>query len=277
MNKSKPIVSIVTIVYNDIGSIERTILSVLEQTYQHIEYIIIDGGSKDGTVDIIKKYDQYIYYWVSEPDNGIYDAMNKGIDKAAGDWIIFINSGDQICENSLSEIFSINHTSDVIYGDCINHFEWVNIIYAPKELEYITTDMPFNHPATITKTAIAKKTKFDCKYKIAADYDFFYKLYNQGYKFEYFPISVSTFDMTDNGVSKTNIELLKKEVEKISGKSQITLPPASRYKLRNKFVSTIKKKMKLFIPKQILKAYRKKVIQRILKEDSRMKDAFLIE
>jgi glycosyltransferase involved in cell wall biosynthesis len=88
--QNNPLVTIVTVSYNVVSTIERTILSVVNQTYSNIEYIIIDGGSTDGTVDIIKKYMDKIAYWVSEPDKGIYDAMNKGILMAKGQWINFM-------------------------------------------------------------------------------------------------------------------------------------------------------------------------------------------
>ena len=91
-NNIKPLITVVTICYNAVDTIEETIKSVIEQTYPNIEYIVIDGGSKDGTVDIIKKYQDKISYWVSEPDRGIYDAMNKGTMKANGRWINFMNS-----------------------------------------------------------------------------------------------------------------------------------------------------------------------------------------
>ncbi|RHJ54940.1 glycosyltransferase family 2 protein [Bacteroides sp. AM10-21B] len=100
-------ISVVTVCYNAADTIERTMLSVLNQTYHDIEYIIIDGGSTDGTVDIIRKYADKIAYWVSEPDKGIYDAMNKGIKVATGEWINFMNAGDIFCDkNVLTNIFS---------------------------------------------------------------------------------------------------------------------------------------------------------------------------
>ena len=114
-----PKISIVTISYNIVSSIEKTILSVISQTYSNIEYIVIDGGSTDGTVDIIKKYSNKISYWVSERDKGIYDAMNKGIEAATGDWINFMNAGDLFFHNNvISEIIPfLDNNVDIIYGD----------------------------------------------------------------------------------------------------------------------------------------------------------------
>ena len=96
-------ISVVTVCYNSVDSIEETMLSVLNQTYSDVEYIIIDGGSTDGTVDIIKKYADRLVYWVSEPDKGIYDAMNKGIAAATGDYINFMNSGDRFASTNVIE------------------------------------------------------------------------------------------------------------------------------------------------------------------------------
>ena len=111
-------VTIITISYNAVLGIERTINSVITQTYSNLQYIIIDGGSTDGTVDIIKKYADKIDYWVSEPDSGIYYAMNKGIAIADGDWINFMNAGDYFVDrNVIEQIFqhNIECTDNVIY------------------------------------------------------------------------------------------------------------------------------------------------------------------
>ena len=123
MNTNKPLVTIITVSYNVVDTIESTIQSVVNQRYNNIEYIIIDGGSNDGTVDIIKKYEDHITYWISEPDGGIYYGMNKGIIKSNGDWLCFMNAGDRFASNDVLEhIFDSNivfDNIDVIFGDVI--------------------------------------------------------------------------------------------------------------------------------------------------------------
>lgn len=122
MENKLPKITIVTVCFNAVKSIEETMLSVLNQTYLNIEYIIIDGGSTDGTVDIIKKYADRLAYWVSEPDKGIYDAMNKGITVATGDYINFMNAGDTFASgSSVSDTFTETDTTgpDIIYGNAI--------------------------------------------------------------------------------------------------------------------------------------------------------------
>ena len=107
-NNNLPLVTIVTVVYNAADTIENTILSVINQDYPNKEYIVIDGGSNDGTVSVIKKYEEKLTKWISEKDEGIYDAMNKGIMLGHGDWITFRNCGDLFAEkNSLTKVFSM--------------------------------------------------------------------------------------------------------------------------------------------------------------------------
>ena len=118
----QPTFSIITITYNAVRLVEQTLLNVLSQSYPNIEYIVIDGGSTDGTVDIIKRYESGLAYWVSEPDKGIYDAMNKGLQKATGDYVWFINAGDTLCSSDtvqsvVSRLQKRKALPDIIYGE----------------------------------------------------------------------------------------------------------------------------------------------------------------
>ncbi|MDH6356058.1 glycosyltransferase involved in cell wall biosynthesis [Dysgonomonas sp. PH5-45] len=215
----KPTISVVTVVYNAKSIIEETILSVIKQDYENIEYIIIDGGSKDGTTDIIRKYESKLAYWHSKPDKGIYNAMNKGIDIASGDWVIFMNAGDSFYkEDVLSSVFLNNDFSeyDVVYGNTVYHIPYFSYL---EELEPITNmpyRKPFCHQAAFTKLKIHKQYKFDEKYKICADYNFFYQLYFKGYKFKSIDCIITLFDCIDS-TSLRIIAPVAKEVFKIQG------------------------------------------------------------
>lgn len=118
--KRPPLVSIITITYNAEETLERTIKSITDQDYSAIEYIIIDGGSTDSTCEIIKRHSRYITTWISEPDHGLYDAMNKGLNRATGDYVWFINAGDEIYDRqTLSNIFKASPYAQVYYGDTV--------------------------------------------------------------------------------------------------------------------------------------------------------------
>ena len=116
----KPKISVITVCYNAVDVIEKTILSVTNQTYNNIEFIVVDGGSTDGTISIIKRYEKQIDKWISEPDEGIYDAMNKGIKMASGGWLNFMNAGDVFTRSDLlSDIFSLEIPDNIqfLYSD----------------------------------------------------------------------------------------------------------------------------------------------------------------
>ena len=171
----KPLISIITVVYNGEKYLEETIQSVISQTYDNVEYIIIDGGSTDGTLEIIKKYEDQIDYWVSEKDNGIYDAMNKGITLATGKVIGLINADDWYEKNTIKEIvdaFNINSHADIVYG---------LLRYIKNELEYQIKAHNHNflyehmipHPTCfIKKSVYIQLNKYSLIYKSASDYDF---------------------------------------------------------------------------------------------------------
>lgn len=199
MNKTK--VSIITVVYNGIAFIEDTIKSVIQQDYDNLEYIVIDGGSSDGTIDIIKKYSANIHYWISEADKGIYDAMNKGLLAVSGEWVLFRNCGDYFFSLSdISNVFKTEIPNDVdfICGDAI---VWDQFGYKRVKPEFVSLNrlgvMPVLHPSTFIRTSLHKDRPFDLKYKLAADHDFFIKSKRSGAIFFYVPVLLSIFNIGD--------------------------------------------------------------------------------
>ncbi len=177
-DKHKPILSIITVVYNSEEYLERTILTVLNQTYANIEHIILDGASKDNTLEIIRKYSNKIAFWKSEPDQGIYDAMNKAQGFATGDYLMFLNSGDEFCTKDVVEkIFdSTIDSADVYYGDTIiTDVEGKEIgsrrLRPPRNLYW--TDFRYGmlvcHQSIIIKKSLSQN--YNTEYRIAADID----------------------------------------------------------------------------------------------------------
>ena len=190
---NQDLITIVTVTYNAEDLLEETILSVINQTYKNIEYIIIDGASTDGTGDIIKKYEKKIDYWVSEPDEGIYYAMNKAIAIASGKWINFMNAGDTFYDfDTLKEVMSQQKEKDeLIYGD-FKYDDSTEIIKAKNKSEWFK-QMPFCHQTLFTRTDIIKQIPFDTNFKIAADHDFIMKMYLDDRNFHYINHTIAIF------------------------------------------------------------------------------------
>lgn len=205
---NKGCVSIVTVVFNGVVSIEDTILSIINQTYDNIEYIIIDGGSIDGTQDVIKKYEERIFYWKSEPDKGIYDAMNKGIATATGEYIIFMNGGDKFHDfNTVKKIFIENTNQDLIYGNTLLYTDGETCLSEAKNFEKIKYGMPFCHQSVFVKLEIMKKHNFSLDYRLASDYNFFMSLYNEGkYSFKKTEELISIYDNCGASMSLLTIK-----------------------------------------------------------------------
>jgi glycosyltransferase involved in cell wall biosynthesis len=176
-----PVFSIITVTYNARQWIENTIQSIIGQTYDNIEFIIIDGKSNDGTIDIIQRYEANIDYWISEPDNGLYDAMNKGIKKAKGDYIWFINAGDKIydentAQNIVDKIEDKDTLPDIIYGETTiidknGQFVGMRRLKAPEELTWKSFKMGMlvSHQSFIAKREIVPL--YDLEYRFSADVD----------------------------------------------------------------------------------------------------------
>lgn len=212
MFSENPLISIITVSYNAVASIEETIQSVINQTYYNIEYIIIDGGSTDGTVDIIEKYSDKIAYWVSEPDKGIYDAMNKGIVKASGEWINFMNSGDLFADSHvLDKIFALqkNDGASIIYGNSILKYDWGKYLSVVGDLEELYKGMIFIHQSTFIRRKDIINEKYNLKYKLCADYNYFLNSLLIKRIFKYVPIPISIYEAEYGLSSKNKIILLE--------------------------------------------------------------------
>lgn len=181
-------ISVITVCYNSEDTIERTIKSVISQKYNDLEYIVIDGGSTDKTVQIIRKYEQHISYWVSEPDNGIYDAMNKGIVASTGEVIDFLNSDDWYAEDTLSRVenYFKETEADIISGNVFRvNAGKITVLprIIPEDDDAYFFHMMFPHQALFAKTTLFDKCgMFNTDYIIKADYDWILRVHLAGCK-----------------------------------------------------------------------------------------------
>ncbi len=204
----QPKISIITVVFNRVHTIEQLLASVVDQTYKNIEFIIIDGGSTDGTVDLIKKYEHGITKWISEPDNGIYNAMNKGIKLATGDYIEIIGSDDALAgKNAISNIIpALNDKPDIL--SCTEY------IVHPKEKRqriFYNHDARnkdtykggmVGHAAMFARRELFDRYPFDEKYKIVSDYKFFLQCYfDESVYIKYIDTPVAYFETDSEGAS----------------------------------------------------------------------------
>jgi glycosyltransferase involved in cell wall biosynthesis len=206
-----PLVTVVTVVRNGEASLEKTILSVINQTYTNIEYIIVDGASTDGTLEIIRKYEDKIDYWTSEPDGGIYDAMNKGIDFAAGEWINFMNSGDNFYNKNVIEETAGKHSDNntgVLYGDTC--FDNKVIRKSPEKVNafFFLREHLICHQSIFARTKYLK-SHFNTKYRIAADRDWLFGVYKQRIQIKHIPLVICNYDCS--GIS-SNAEVVLRDL-----------------------------------------------------------------
>lgn len=199
-------VSVVTVCFNAGKVLENTILSIIRQSYANLEYVVVDGGSTDGSVDIIRNYEDKITTWISEPDEGIYDAMNKGLQKATGDWIIFMNAGDGFANERVLENFIPQILADttIAYGDAIMVCDGYYYVSRMGQAEVVVDRMPVNHQATLIRRSYHQQNPYDTTFKSSGDYNFFYQAYfRDRVIFQYIPQLVCWFDNKE-GMSKDN-------------------------------------------------------------------------
>lgn len=191
-----PLITVITIAYNSARYLEKTIKSALSQSYDNVEYIVIDGGSTDESIDILKRYDSEIDYWVSEPDQGISDAFNKGIRLAAGDWLNFLNAGDSyISERTLSDVAMHFDKKDIITG-----FSRAGRGRCPRRpkrnSQPLHVKSRLSHQASfINRKVFLKKCSFSTDFKIRMDYDFWMRVL-KGYEFLFINDFLVSFDNT---------------------------------------------------------------------------------
>lgn len=213
-------VSIITVVYNGVETIEQTILSVLNQTYKNIEYIIIDGQSTDGTQQIIEKYRQSIAYYVSEKDDGLYDAMNKGIEQATGEVIGILNSDDWYENNAVEKIieYFAKHDVGLVYGRLMLVYpDGSQRLERSLPLETLWYRVAIPHPTVFAKKSLYENFgNFNLEYRIAADYELLLRLYCEHVKFGFVDSVLTHFRM--GGISEKQVEQSYEESWKVSRK-----------------------------------------------------------
>lgn len=204
--------SIISVNRNNKTGLLKTIISVINQTFTDYEFLVIDGASTDGSVDIIRQYADKINYWVSEPDNGIYHAMNKGINACVGEYILFLNSGDELFNSEiLQEIFLENHDEEIIYGDVTYFDPLVNnmaITSLPDKLDlyFFYKQSLWHQAAFIRKKLFERIELYNENNKYVSDWQFFWEsiIYKDA-TYRNLGKLVSIYDMI-NGVSKRNVE-----------------------------------------------------------------------
>lgn len=232
----------VTITYNDAEGLIKTLESLFAQEYSEtvsLQVVVIDGGSSDNTQGVLEEYTDKFrekgieYEFISESDNGIYDAMNKGILRAKGEWIMFLNAGDVLAESDTLRKMAehilkddINH-SDVFYGDSIRTKSNGQELYLkPLPIAEIKKGMPFCHQSTLTRTELFRKRPYDTNFKISGDYEWFLGAYTEGQVFSCVPVCVCKFDAS--GVSSRKLYDNYIEAERVRSKYGVADKPMFR-------------------------------------------------
>lgn len=212
--------SIITINYNNKGGLEKTISSVMAQTWRNFEWIIIDGGSTDGSKEVIaelaKRTDANISYWCSERDKGVYNAMNKGVEYAKGEYLNFMNSGDIFYSpNTLGMVFSHEHTADIIYGDWLQVYkDHEKLMQAPNDIDIrCLYHENICQQAMFVKKTLLKNKGFDESYQLWADYKRWVDAAFDGATFEHLGFTVCLYDAY--GISNTLLDIVSIEDKRL--------------------------------------------------------------
>ena len=209
--------SIITITYNNLEGLKRTAESILSQTYKDFEWLVIDGGSKDGTKEYIESLERQPDYWCSEPDSGVYDAMNKGIAKATGEYLLFMNAGDSFYkETILKDVYKNFPQADIVYGDAMFHY--AHRTREMKHPDQLTLDYfcrcSLCHQATFIRASLLQKCGgYSTDYRIVSDWRQWIVWLKDGRSFVHLPLIVCNYMM--DGLSSINVRLSVEEREKV--------------------------------------------------------------
>ena len=214
----KPLFSVITICYNVVNQIEETLKSVLSQTCDDYEYIVIDGASVDGTLDVLNKYKNRINKFISEKDNGIYSAMNKGLHLAIGNYTIFMNAGDYFYDNHVLDMVKKNMYENAnfvaYYGDVIYKYDFGERYVKSFNIGRIYRGMFCSHQSIFINTNVMKSIKFNEKYKYAADYCMILNVFLGDSNFYYIKDPISKVTVQE-GATYSNFKQSQREVRDI--------------------------------------------------------------
>ena len=214
---TSPLITIITIVYNGEKHLEQTIRSVLDQNYDHLQYIIIDGGSTDQSVEIIKKYEKKLHYWISEKDKGISDAFNKGIAKATGEIIGIINADDWYESGALERVGREIGDADICFGDIQLWKNERKELIQKANFKLLNREMTINHPTVFVKKNIYETYgDFDLHYRCAMDYELMLRLKVAKCHFKYLPYTIA--NMRWGGFSDTSWKIGCRETREIKNR-----------------------------------------------------------
>ena len=205
--------SIITINYNNKAGLQKTIDSVACQTWRDFEWIVIDGGSTDGSKELIEQNQQHFAYWCSEPDKGVYNAMNKGITHSKGEYMLFLNSGDVLYDDKVLEtVFCRDLTGDLVYGDWYKILDGGTVMMkAPSRISvgFFYSDN-ICHQAMFIRSSVLKTAGYDESFKVYADYARWMRMCLDGASFQYVPVVVCMFDARDGLSHQINDEELNR-------------------------------------------------------------------
>ena len=233
---SDPIVSIITVCYNSFDVLPATMDSLLAQTWSQFEYVIVDGASTDGTAGLLEQNQIRFeekgipFHFISEPDRGIYDAMNKGVSMANGKWLLFLNAGDLLAgPDVLEKVFTVPSHGQIIYGDTLCVYQGQQKLYPALSLNHLRWEMAFCHQSVFIDRQLLAQQPYDTSYSVCADHHFFLSMYLKEIPFDYRPFPISIYEIS--GYSDRNKLLSHREKLRMQKELGI-FHPSPRWLLR---------------------------------------------